>query len=171
MECHSNFRFSSGINILLHVVITPGLFPPSVSHLWKLQLWSSSTAEAAHAEFVDSSAPASSLCWIINDKFSFETLCRRGLGTDPQPRSSWGIVALLSVYLFVSVIIFLWNWRNFYKDQLEVTLLFVSLTFTCILKSINMAPTRNIVSHDWVNIDGVWIGDWIFWTLTERNYK
>jgi hypothetical protein len=30
---------------------------------------------------------------------------------------------------------------------------------------------RSICSRDWVTIDGVWIGNRIYWTLAERNYK
>jgi hypothetical protein len=30
---------------------------------------------------------------------------------------------------------------------------------------------RIILSRLWVTIDGVWIGNWIYWTLTDRNYK
>jgi hypothetical protein len=30
---------------------------------------------------------------------------------------------------------------------------------------------EKILSRDWVSVDGVWIGNWIYWTLTERNYK
>jgi hypothetical protein len=29
----------------------------------------------------------------------------------------------------------------------------------------------NILSRVWVTIDGVWIGNWIYWSLTVRNYK
>jgi hypothetical protein len=28
-----------------------------------------------------------------------------------------------------------------------------------------------ILSRVWVTIHGVWIGNWIYWTLTDRNYK
>jgi hypothetical protein len=30
---------------------------------------------------------------------------------------------------------------------------------------------RNIATCISVNIDGVWNGNWIYWTLTTRNYK
>jgi hypothetical protein len=29
----------------------------------------------------------------------------------------------------------------------------------------------NLLSRVWVTIDGIWIGNWIYWTLTERNCK
>jgi hypothetical protein len=28
-----------------------------------------------------------------------------------------------------------------------------------------------VLSHVWVTIYGVWIGNWIYWPLTSRNYK
>jgi hypothetical protein len=28
-----------------------------------------------------------------------------------------------------------------------------------------------VLSHDGVNTDGVWIGNQIYWTLTDGNYK
>jgi hypothetical protein len=46
--------------------------------------------------------------------------------------------------------------------------------------SIFLKTTRNHVPEDsaihnhrgdWVTIDGVWIGNRIYWTFTERNYK
>jgi hypothetical protein len=41
-------------------------------------------------------------------------------------------------------------------------------------RMINVMSTRiyvYILSRIWVTIDGVWIGNWIYWTFTERNYK
>jgi hypothetical protein len=29
----------------------------------------------------------------------------------------------------------------------------------------------SILSHVWVTVDGVWIGNWIYWTLTDHNYQ
>jgi hypothetical protein len=31
--------------------------------------------------------------------------------------------------------------------------------------------SMKVLSRDCPTIDGVWIGNWIYWTLTERNYK
>ena len=51
-ECHSNSRLSSVLNILLYAVITPSLFPPSPSQLWKLQPCFPYTAVTPLAESV-----------------------------------------------------------------------------------------------------------------------
>ena len=51
-ECHSNSKLSSVLNILLYAVITPSLFPPSPSQLWKLQPCFPYTAVTPLAESV-----------------------------------------------------------------------------------------------------------------------
>ena len=53
-ECHSNSRLSSVLNILLYGVITPSLFPPSPSQLWKLQPCFPCTAVTPLAESISS---------------------------------------------------------------------------------------------------------------------
>jgi hypothetical protein len=35
----------------------------------------------------------------------------------------------------------------------------------------NATRDFTILWCDRVTMDGVWIGNWIYWTLTERNYK
>jgi hypothetical protein len=37
--------------------------------------------------------------------------------------------------------------------------------------SSTMWPQKSIMSCDWLTIDWVWIGNWIYWTLTKCNYK
>jgi hypothetical protein len=35
----------------------------------------------------------------------------------------------------------------------------------------NPAAYHDILSRAWVTTDGVWLGNWIYWTLTDRNYQ
>jgi hypothetical protein len=69
-----------------------------------------------------------------------------------------------------AIYVFLWpsliSFVTFLKNELYFYLQYASVKF-----SEGWKVATNVLSRDRVTTDGVWIGNWIYWNLTERNCK